>query len=235
VRRLVLWDIDGTLVDTARLGRQAFSDAFETLYGRPPEALVSFAGRTDKEIALDVLDQSGISNAGDELERFELALADALAGKQELIRQRGRPCPGAQETLARLADEPGIVQSVLTGNIEANAPIKLGAFGLAEHLDLEIGGYGSDHATRSELVAVARRKTLAKHGIDFAPADTVVIGDTPLDVAAAQTAGARAIGVAFGPFDADELREAGAEIVFQDLRDVDGLIRAIADGAAPPS
>lgn len=235
MRRLVLWDIDGTLVDSAGFGRTAFADAFERLYGRRPAGRVAFAGRTDQEIALDVLNENGIEDAIGELERFGHALAEALADKGPEIRRRGRACPGAHETLARLAREPGVVQSVLTGNIEANAPVKLGAFDLLEHLDLDVGGYGSDHATRSELVAVARRKARAKHGIEFAPAETVVIGDTPLDVAAALTAGARPFGVAWGPFEEEELRHAGAEAVFPDLSNVDGLLQAIADGCGPPA
>jgi phosphoglycolate phosphatase len=185
-------------------------------------------GRTDREIALELFVLNGVEHPERHLDAFCGALAEALAGKAELIRARGRAYPGARRTLERLAAEPGVVQSVLTGNIEPNAELKLASFSLHEHLDLDVGGYGSDHSVRAELVSAARRKAESKHGLRFAPSETVVIGDTPLDVAAARAAGARPFGVASGPFGIEELSEAGAEAVFEDLRDSELVVRAIA-------
>ena len=185
-------------------------------------------GRTDSEIALELFVLNGVEHPEHHLDGFCVALAESLAAKAELIRARGRAYPGARQTLERLAAEPGIVQSVLTGNIEPNAELKLASFSLHEHLDLDVGGYGSDHNVRAELVSAARRKVEQKHGLRFTPAETVVIGDTPLDVAAALAAGARPFGVASGPFGVEELSEAGAEAVFEDLRDPELVVRAIA-------
>ena len=131
---------------------------------------------------------------------------------------RGRSCcasvvarsAGAREALERLDREPGVLQSLLTGNIEPNAAVKLGAFGLDRYLDFEIGAYGSDHHMRGELVAIARRNAERKHGLSIEPAQVVLVGDTPLDVAAAREGGARAVGVATGPFEEEALSEAGA-------------------------
>lgn len=226
--RLVLWDIDGTLVDSAGLGKEAFTEAFTELFGIYPHGLVSMNGRTDHEIALDLLTQNGVGEADLQIETFSRALARALACKAKLIRERGRAYPGARDALERLEHEPGMVQSVLTGNIEPNAVVKLAAFSLLDHLDLEIGAYGSDHATRSELVAIARHKAEVKYGLEFKPSQTVVIGDTPLDVAAGQAAGARIVAVASGPFDEEELGAAGANEVLADLTDLDALLHAVA-------
>jgi phosphoglycolate phosphatase len=227
MRRLVLWDIDGTLVDSAGVGREAFSDAFESLFGKAPEGRVDMAGRTDEEIALEILEQNGIADGERHVEGFTAALGRALATKAEMIAAHGKPYPGAREAIDRLAAEPDVLQSLLTGNIEANAAIKLGSVGLVEHLDLEIGGYGSDHRVRAELVTVARRKARDKYGIDFAPEQTFLIGDTPLDVAAARQAGARVVAVASGFSEPAELEAAGPDALLPDLTDVEQLVRAV--------
>jgi phosphoglycolate phosphatase len=227
VRRLVLWDIDGTLVDSGGYGRVAFSDAFNQLFGKDPGDLGSLNGRTDLEIALDILERNGIEDPAHHLDGFAEALASSLAEKAALIRERGRAYPGAVEALERLSREPGVVQSLLTGNIEVNAAVKLGAVGLLDHLDLDVGAYGSDHRVRAELVAIARRKAQAKYGIEFTPEETVLIGDTPLDVAAGKEAGVRVIAVAASQYDAETLAASGADIVLEDLVDSEALVRAI--------
>jgi phosphoglycolate phosphatase-like HAD superfamily hydrolase len=234
MRRLVLWDIDGTLVDSAGVGREAFADAFEALFGKALEGHVAMAGRTDEEIALEILERNGIAEGEQHVAGFSQALAEALAAKAETISTRGRSYPGAREAIERLAAEQGVVQSLLTGNIEVNAALKLSSVGLVDHLDLEIGGYGSDHRARAELVAVARRKAQEKHGVRFGLDETVLIGDTPLDVAAARSAGTRVVAVASGPHDEAELREAGADVVLPDLLDAEKLVRAVvSDGRGP--
>ena len=225
--RLVLWDVDGTLVESARIGRDAFFEAFEAVAGVPPSEMVPFAGRTDLEIALDMLRAAGIDADDPLLERFHEELVVAMAGRTEDLRARGRAMPGAAEALERLAREAGVVQSLLTGNVERNALVKLAAFGLDRHIDFASGAYGSDHHRRGELVAIARDRASRRHGITADAGAAVLIGDTPLDVAAAREGGARAVGVATGPFDEDELRDAGADAVLADLRDTDEVLAAL--------
>jgi phosphoglycolate phosphatase-like HAD superfamily hydrolase len=164
------------------------------------------------------------------LDRFHAALASAMAERADLVRERGHALPGAHEALERMAREPGVLQSLLTGNIEPNAEVKLGAFGLERRLDFAIGAYGSDHHRRGELVAVALRKARDVRGLQLSPTDVVLIGDTPLDVAAALEGGARAVAVASGPYGEDELREAGAHAVLPDLTDVEAVVAAALGG-----
>jgi phosphoglycolate phosphatase len=220
---LVLWDIDGTLVDSAGHGRFAFEDAFRTVVGREPE-WVDYAGRTDHQIALSMLDGSH-DQLPDVLER----LAANLAERRDTIAAEGHIYPGVRETLSALHEMDGVVQSLLTGNVEPNAAVKVGAFGLERWLDLEAGAYGSDpHERRSDLVAVARERAAAR--LAHAPGEptaVVLVGDTPLDVLAAREAGARAVAVATGFADLDALRASEPDALLQDLSDTEAAIRAI--------
>jgi phosphoglycolate phosphatase-like HAD superfamily hydrolase len=218
---LVLWDIDGTLVDSAGHGRHAFEEAFQEVMGGVPE-WVEYAGRTDHQIALSML---GAEGSDPSVPAVLGALAEKLAARKKAIAAEGRVYPGVRETLAALHEADGVVNSLLTGNIEANAAVKVGAFGLDRWLDFEAGAYGSDpHERRSDLVAVARRRAAELYG---EPTGAVLVGDTPLDVLAAREAGARAVAVATGFADLDALRESKPDALLQDLSDTDAAIRAI--------
>jgi phosphoglycolate phosphatase len=219
---LVIWDIDGTLVDSAGHGRHAFEEAFEDVMGGMPD-WVEYAGRTDHQIALAMLE--GSDPSAEHLPAVLEQLAHRLAARKDLIAAEGRVYPGVPETLAALHDADGVVNSLLTGNIEANAAVKVSAFGLDRWLDFEAGAYGSDpHERRSDLVAVARERAAARYG---EPTGAVLVGDTPLDVLAAREAGARAVAVATGFADLDALRESEPDALLQDLSDTGAAIRAI--------
>jgi phosphoglycolate phosphatase-like HAD superfamily hydrolase len=236
VRRLVLWDVDGTLVQAGEVGRDIFTEAFQTVLGRDPDratarALV-MAGRTDPEIALEFLAAHDIAEGANHLPAFTEALATALAAKAAVIRERGRALPGARETLAALERADGVVQSLLTGNVQPNALLKLASFELDGYLDFDVGGFGSDHHHRPSLVDVARAKAERKYGTAFAGPATVLVGDTPLDVAAGRAGGARVVAVATGPYRVEELEATDADAVLPDLRDTRAALAAIlGDGA----
>jgi len=127
-----------------------------------------------------------------------------------------------------------VVQSVLTGNVRPIAEVKLGAAGLTGHLDLSIGAYGESHEVRAELVHLARRNAARRYGADFAGEQTVLVGDTALDVEAALATGARVVGVATGGTTADELVAAGADAVLPDLTDTAAALAAILGNSSPP-
>jgi phosphoglycolate phosphatase-like HAD superfamily hydrolase len=216
---LVLWDIDGTLVRTAGHGRFAFEEAFRAVVGRDPEP-VDFAGRTDRQIALTML-----SGEHDHLPRVLEELAGALELRKEAMAAEGYAYPGVPEVLEALHRRDDVIQSLLTGNIQSNAVVKLSAFGLERWLDFDVGAYGSDtHEERSDLVAVARQRAAAKYG---EPTGAVLVGDTPLDVRAARDAGARAVAVATGFADPDALRASAPDAYLDDLSDTAAALAAI--------
>jgi phosphoglycolate phosphatase-like HAD superfamily hydrolase len=226
--RLVLWDIDGTLVDTAGHGRRAFADALQELVG-PDAGLgdISMSGRTDHSIAAELLERSGEPDPEARMPEMFTALNAALDSRGPAIASEGRVMPGVAAVIEALAARGDVTQSLLTGNIEPNAQVKLRALGLDHLLDMEIGAYGSDSGVRPELVGVALRRAAELRGVEVPAAATVLIGDTPLDVAAAHANGARAVAVATGRFSVPELERSGAEAVLEDLSDVDAAVAAI--------
>jgi phosphoglycolate phosphatase-like HAD superfamily hydrolase len=216
---LVLWDVDGTLVRTAGHGRYAFEEAFEAVVGRTPEP-VDYAGRTDKQIALTML-------AGEDkhLGRVLEELEGALELRKEAMREEGYAYPGVANVLEALHGRDDVIQSLLTGNIKANAIVKVSAFGLERWLDFDVGAYGSDpHEERSDLVAVARRRAADKYS---EPTGAVLVGDTPLDVRAAHDAGARAVAVATGFSDPEALRASSPDAYLEDFSDTAAAVAAI--------
>ncbi|HEY6496188.1 MAG TPA: haloacid dehalogenase-like hydrolase [Trebonia sp.] len=218
---LVLWDIDGTLLNAGGVGRDLYDVVFLQLFGRSLSSCAPMAGRTDRAIILETLALAGVAEPRRHVERFIAGLgAHALSMRPE-VASRGQALPGALAALALVGGHAR--QSVLTGNVRLLAEVKLAALGLHEGLDLRIGAYGDDHEDRAELVELARRRAAAVHGrppsSSFAGRSTVVIGDTPLDIAAALSAGARAVGVATGSYPAGALAEAGAHAVLPGLAD----------------
>lgn len=229
--RLVLWDIDGTLVHTAGHGRVAFAEAFERVFGAPPAMEgVKMAGRTDPDIALEILESNGVDAPAERLPDLLDALVAALAGRAELIATQGRPLPGVRAALEWIGRDEGVVQGLLTGNVRPNALVKLAAFGLDELLDLDVGGYGSDGAERAALVAVARDRAREATGHEIPAERTTLVGDTPRDVHAAHAVGAQALGLATGPYSEEDLRAAGADAVLPDAADLPALSIALGLG-----
>lgn len=226
-KRLVLWDVDHTLVDAGGLSHHSYGLAFRRLYGRELSHPAPMAGRTDRAIVADTLRRNGIDGGDDALEAFRAALRDVLGDGAGFLRRYGRELTGAGQALAALARRPGVVQSLLTGNMRPYAEAKVGAFGLQAFLDLDSGAYGWEHAERARLVPVARLAAGQRHDADFSGRATVLVGDTPLDVRAALATDAAAVAVATGSYTADDLWEAGAHAVLADLSDTATVVETI--------
>ena len=233
IDRLILWNIDLTLLDVGRVARDAYADAFGRVTGRPLAALPQLAGRSDTEIFFESLYLNDVPTGADDVADAELLarycweLEAAFALRQDELLQQGRLLPGAREAVTAAADLPGVVQTVLTGSIKPNAVCKVRAFGLDRLFDLEIGGYGSDAYPRGSLLLLVRGQASEKYGTAIAEDATVYIADTVRDVEAASVGGARCIAVATGRATAAELREAGAHLVLADLSNTDQVITAI--------
>ena len=223
---LVLWDVDYTLLYAAGLGNRLYGDVFKDMFGRDLAVIAPKAGRTDRAILLETLALAGVSSPGAHVDAFLAALGRRAAALDGSVPAKVRALPGASAAIAALA-AAGARQSVLTGNIRPLAAVKLAAAGLGEHLDLDVGAYGDHHEVRAELVAVARQAARATYGTDFEGQATVLVGDTPLDVAAALATGARAVAVATGSFSAADLAAAGAHAVLPDLADAGLVVQAV--------
>jgi len=232
--RLVLWDVDHTLLDAGGAGVALLRQAFTELFGCPFPATPPMAGRTDRAIELEILTRAGLADPAGQLPAFQRLAAGLAPEFGELVRSGGRVLPGAAEALAAVAaladGSTGPVQSVLTGNLRAIARVKLAALGLDRFLDLQVGAYGDDHEVRADLVPLARASAAAAYRADFGGDATVLIGDTPLDVEAARLTGARSVGVASGGFTVAELAAAGADVVLPSLADTPAVLAALLPG-----
>jgi phosphoglycolate phosphatase len=234
VSSLLLFDIDGTLVLTGGAGARAMALAFESLCGVPDAFRgIHMAGRTDAWILTDAAAAHGISPDSPELGRFRDVYLRHLVAELEKPGARKGVMPGVRELLDVLADRDEVYLALLTGNYEAAARIKLEYFDLWRYF--RCGAFGDDAPNRNGLLPKAMAQITACGGPSFSPADAIVIGDTPLDVACAAFSGARSIAVATGSHSVEELRAAGADAVMQDLRDTDQVLRVIVDLGLRPA
>ncbi len=227
---LILWDIDRTLVTTGEVSREIYESAFEEVVGRPLCELTDMAGRTEQAILVDTLKLHGVANPESKLDDFYVALANAADKLRDRMHAAGHRLPGVERALVALA-KLNVVQTVATGNIKPIAVTKLEVFNLSGYMDFEVGGYGSDGDTRPPLILQAWQRAQHKYGLVFEADRVVVIGDTPLDVAAAREVGVRAIGVATGSSRIEDLVAAQADTVFPDLTDTEAVVRALCPGA----
>jgi phosphoglycolate phosphatase-like HAD superfamily hydrolase len=230
-RLLVLWDVDHTLIETRGVGRAIYDRAFLAATGRPMTELAQISGRTELDIMTESLRINGIEPTDEAVTRLADALIQGYEDGRDQLRTTGRALPGAAETLAELATRPGVYQSVLTGNLREVARIKLEVFGLDRYLDLAAGAYGDDDPERVKLVAVAQKRAGERVGVVFDNGATVLIGDTPKDVAAGLAAGVRIVAVATGKTGAEELRNAGAQAVAADLHECLQILLRLAEHA----
>jgi phosphoglycolate phosphatase-like HAD superfamily hydrolase len=226
---LILFDIDGTLVLTGGAGMRAMNRACEDLV-RSENAMagVTFAGRTDWSILDDILRNHG--HTLDEARLDELCRRYVTHLAEEIVlpgRGVKDVMPGIRELLEALAARADVRLGLLTGNFVEGARIKLEYFDLWKYFPW--GAFGGDAASRNDLVPIALARA-REHGIDGIPSPQVlVVGDTPNDVECALVAGATPVAVATGSYTADQLRAAGASIVFDDLRDTDAFLKLLTE------
>jgi phosphoglycolate phosphatase-like HAD superfamily hydrolase len=225
MRRLVLFDIDGTLVNTGRAGADAMTMAFAELYRITDGfAGIRMSGKTDRLILQEALDNHRVpleDGAFDVFhERYLFHLHHTL---QEPARPR-RLMPGLPHLLETLGARADVLLGLLTGNVARGAQLKLESFDLWQYFRL--GAYGSDASDRNALVPVAQSRARAL-GHDFSPAQIVVIGDTPRDIRCAQVHGALAVAVATGSYSLAELLQHGPDHCFHDLGDMQAVLSVL--------
>ena len=226
--KLVLFDIDGTLVWTDGAGRRAIHHALTEVFGATGPADYRFDGKTDPQIVRDLMRFAGHDDG-----QIDAGMQAVLEVYVERLRAelgaptyRPRVMPGVFELLDALERRNDVVLGLLTGNLAHGARIKLESVGLDPER-FRVGAFGSDHEHRSSLPEVACRRLRDDLGLDVTGPDLVIIGDTPADVTCGRSLGARAIGVATGRYPAEELRNHGAAAVFRDLSETAAVVTAI--------
>ena len=229
MRRLVLFDIDGTLLTADGAGKRALHDALVDVFGTTgPIDGYSFAGRTDPEIVHALMSAAGLPHH--EIDRGLAGLwAHYVANlRREMEHTEVEALPGIPDLLRRVEEAGGqVVMGLLTGNIEEGARIKVEAAGLGWDR-FQVGAYGSDHADRPELPAVAVRRARERTGVEYAGKEIVILGDTPFDISCGAHLGVRTIAVATGGHPAEELATHSPDHLFRDFTDVDAAWAAIA-------
>jgi phosphoglycolate phosphatase-like HAD superfamily hydrolase len=216
-RKVVLFDVDGTLIDTGGAGGRSWSHAFREAFGVDGDIRkFSEVGMTDPVVARQTFEGTlGREPTTDEVIR--LMMRYVLRLPEEVASSPGyRVMPGVHDLLERLVAADTLL-GLVTGNIEGAAHVKIARAGLQRFF--LFGGYGSDSAERSDLTraGIARAEALSGHDID--PSEVLVVGDTPRDIEAAHGAGAIAVGVATGEYSVDQLRDGGAEHVLRSFED----------------
>jgi phosphoglycolate phosphatase-like HAD superfamily hydrolase len=230
LRKLVLFDIDGTLVLTGGAGIRAMNRAGRAVLG-VPRLLdgIPVAGRTDWSIFRDALEKIG-RQLDDEL--FARLRDEHVSNLEDEILQRGDGVkaimPGVRDLIAALESRGDILLGLLTGNFKSAARIKLEHFDLWRHF--ACGAFGDDAPDRNELVPFALERARGC-GLPHVPySDVVVVGDTPHDVACAQVVGARPVGVATGTYTVEQLQQSGAPVVLRNLSDTAGFMKLLDAG-----
>jgi phosphoglycolate phosphatase-like HAD superfamily hydrolase len=223
-KTLVLWDIDGTILQSGRAGMKALQAALQEVFGLSGSFEgIEFAGRTDPWIIRQIFARFGIDQTSENVGRYVECYVAALPG---ILGQSGtRILPGVAEILSLAARRPHVAQGLLTGNLRRGAQAKLGFHGLWDYFP--IGAFADDSEVRNELGPHALRRARGHWGHDFPGERTWVVGDTPHDIACARAFGARALAVATGGSKLSELAGHNPDAVFESLEDPDAFWGAI--------
>lgn len=221
---LILFDIDGTILTSGGAGERALRLGFKDEFDLEEDLTqVDIAGRTDSGIARQVLAKHGMGATPENLQRFFNGYLKHL--EAELPARHGKLLPGVLSLIQRLQAISNAHLGLLTGNLERGARLKLNHYGLGDVF--AFGAFADDHHDRNQLGPFAIERARERHGIDFKPDYTFVIGDTPHDITCARACGVRVIAVATGSFGHEELALQKPDALFTDLSDTNAVMRAL--------
>ena len=227
MRTLILFDIDGTLVNGGP-ARGAFQLGLERVYGTAgPIDGHEFSGKTDPQIARELLRLAGMADPDIDARLSELWEHYLAELDRRLPEHPMKLLPGVLPLVEALEAETDVAIGLVTGNIVRGARMKLSSVGLP---GWDVGGFGSDHEIRNHLPGIALRRAVDAWGVSFDPQAVVVIGDTPRDVECGRHHGTRTVGVATGKFGIDALRTSGADAVLENFADLDQTLSVLLGG-----
>lgn len=228
--RLVLFDIDGTLLNSTGAGRSAMQRALHKVFGSSGDPAYRYDGKTDKQIVRDVMRLEGHSDEhiDSKMEKLVDLYLDALREGVASPKFNVHPLEGVMEILDVLEARDDIVLGLLTGNVEPGARVKLTAAGIDPDR-FRINAFGSDHEHRPELPAIAQRRASESLGLSISGEKMIVIGDTPADITCGRALGARAIGVASGYYTVAQLEAHDPYAVLPSLASTQLVLETILD------
>ncbi|HEX6315510.1 MAG TPA: haloacid dehalogenase-like hydrolase [Gemmatimonadaceae bacterium] len=230
MRRLVLFDIDGTLLHSHGAGRRAMEAALLEIFGTTGSTAYRYDGKTDRQIVRDLMRGAGFDDG--EIDARMPRVMDAYVSglEREIVAPHTRveALTGVMALLDALVHRAHCTVGLLTGNLEPGAQHKLVAAGIGFQR-FAVGAFGSDHEIRAELPAIAQARARERLGLHFDGRAMVIVGDTPSDIACGRPIGARAIAVATGYYSMEALDEHGPDALFSDLGDTDAVLAAIDD------
>lgn len=221
--RLVLWDVDHTLITTQGVGGEILAEVFEKLTGQPMQDKAEVTGKSELLILRETLALHDLPRDLIDFDTYISALAEAHIRRAAELRERGHALPGAAAVLDALARVEGVRQTAATGNVRPVAEIKLQTFGLDRHIDFDIGGYGEDAEERADMIRAALRRA------GSSPQAAIIFDDTVAGVEAGRNAGVFTVAVASGKTTAAELQDAGAQCVLKGLDDTAAVVSIVAD------
>ena len=226
--KLVLFDIDGTLLWTDGAGRRSMEGALHEVFGTPGDSAYRYDGKTDRQIAREQMRNVGFEDAHIDarMEAVLNAYLSRLTGELERDPNAARMCVGVAPLLDALEAHERATLGLLTGNVADGAKQKLTAVGIDVNR-FRINAFGSDHEHRPELPGIAQKRAREILGLDLTGDGIVIIGDTPSDIHCGRSLGVRAIGVATGRYSSTELLSHGAAAAFDDFSDTDAVVNAI--------
>jgi len=220
-KRLLLFDIDGTLIHSGGAGVHALKSAFRERFGIVDDLHdIEIAGMTDSGIVISILNKHKIPATNENVSAFLDSYVHFLS--LELPRRKGKLLPGVLELLEKLKSRPHLVLALLTGNVSRGAQLKLEHYGVWHFF--EFGAFADDHRDRNRLGPFARARAKEKHSREFSASEIDVIGDTPRDIACGKAFGARTIAVATGTWSLEQLAEYQPDFLIDDLSNVKRII-----------
>src|SRR5437667_6028644 len=220
-KRLLLFDIDGTLIHSGGAGVEALKRAFKERFEIEDDLRdIEIAGMTDSGIVASILKKHKIPATAENVAAFLDSYVHFLS--KELPRRKGNLLPGVLELLEKLKSRKHVVLGLLTGNVSRGAQLKLEHYGVWHFF--EFGAFADDHHDRNELGPFARSRAKERHGREFSASEIDVIGDTPRDIACGKAFGARTIAVATGTWSREQLAKYQPDFLIDDLSNVDAII-----------